>query len=391
MPPPVPQLSLPRIIVPGEDTASSSATTTSGETSRWLILRSTATSLTGLGAAMSEESMRRLRFCLNWLMYATQHIDKQILLLKEFTEAVQKTLDEYAMQKEAKVNERKRKSRTRARDGQSSSTEEEDGAGAPITPDQQATLHALRVEIVNTVRQVVDVVSKYAGGSSPASKTSSSTPPPNSPSASPSAPQEGLDESARLRVKGFILSLPMRWKDKVIRMGIGPGFGGLGGLQSQASALSPGEGSEPSSPREGTALAALHTAQRVLALATESLDMMRGVMGVVRESLERADGWVGRFGTQPVAGPVSPRTEGGDEWDDSSTMSPLSRRRSISIPSLSRSESSSSIAQSGMDVDGRSPTPVDDCEENRSPRLAMGRMSIGEVVNPISEEREMQV
>lgn len=36
-------------------------------------------------------------------------------------------------------------------------------------------------------------------------------------------------------------------------------------------------------------------AQKILTLATESLDMMRGVTGVVKESLERADTWVERL------------------------------------------------------------------------------------------------
>lgn len=37
------------------------------------------------------------------------------------------------------------------------------------------------------------------------------------------------------------------------------------------------------------------TARRILVLATESLDMMRGVTGVVGDSLDRADAWVGRL------------------------------------------------------------------------------------------------
>lgn len=42
----------------------------------------------------------------------------------------------------------------------------------------------------------------------------------------------------------------------------------------------------------GTAVLA---AQRILTLATESLDMMRGVTGVVKDSLDRADAWVERL------------------------------------------------------------------------------------------------
>jgi hypothetical protein len=41
-----------------------------------------------------------------------------------------------------------------------------------------------------------------------------------------------------------------------------------------------------------SASAALVASQRILALATESLDMMRNVTGVVKDSLDRADAYV---------------------------------------------------------------------------------------------------
>lgn len=44
-----------------------------------------------------------------------------------------------------------------------------------------------------------------------------------------------------------------------------------------------------------TALAAKQAAQRILTLATESLDMMRGAMNTSKESLERADAYVYSF------------------------------------------------------------------------------------------------
>jgi len=44
-----------------------------------------------------------------------------------------------------------------------------------------------------------------------------------------------------------------------------------------------------------TAGAATQAAQRILTLSTESLDMMRGVTAVVKESLDRADAWVERL------------------------------------------------------------------------------------------------
>jgi transcriptional repressor OPI1 len=53
-------------------------------------------------------------------------------------------------------------------------------------------------------------------------------------------------------------------------------------------------------------------AQRILTLATESLDMMRGVTGVVKDSLDRAETWVGRL---RVVGLQSGTSEGASESD----------------------------------------------------------------------------
>jgi len=44
-----------------------------------------------------------------------------------------------------------------------------------------------------------------------------------------------------------------------------------------------------------TVAGAAQAAQRILTLSTESLDMMRGVTAVVKESLDRADAWVERL------------------------------------------------------------------------------------------------
>lgn len=182
----------------------------------------------------------------------------------------------------------------------------------------------VRRDIVHTIRQVVDVVSKYAGGA--------------------------LPEPAKNRVRGFILGLPHRWASKagsstaaaattVDRdrgaMSIGGtvaaaasgtraavrrghqrraaqrerGAGADTGFRSSPSSRAPSPGAS-SSPRisrpllsgnsvegerekvavsEGSAMIA---AQRILTLATESLDMMRNVTGVVKDSLDRADAYV---------------------------------------------------------------------------------------------------
>ena len=182
----------------------------------------------------------------------------------------------------------------------------------------------VRRDIVHTIRQAVDIVSKYAGGA--------------------------LPEPARTRVRGFILTLPQRWASKAGGTGTGVistagnserdstvtaaasgsgatrrpsgqrraayrerGSGGIeGDLRSGASSRATSPSLSPRIPRTavskrgsgggggdeggenvrvpaGTALVA---AQRILALATESLDMMRNVTGVMKDSLDRAEAYV---------------------------------------------------------------------------------------------------
>lgn len=183
---------------------------------------------------------------------------------------------------------------------------------------------------MHTIRQVVDVVSKYAGGAFP--------------------------EPARTRVRGFILKLPQRWASRTAAATVGGGEetreremesvaaaagGGAGGIQRRGNRRlqhhrERGTGSEsisgtststvnssrsrqvsPSQSSSSRAASPMHSsvqstgsanggvpagtamiaAQRILTLATESLDMMRGVTGVVKDSLDRADTWVGRLQT----------------------------------------------------------------------------------------------
>jgi hypothetical protein len=165
------------------------------------------------------------------------------------------------------------------------------------------TLTDVRRDVVQTIRQVVDVVSKYAGGA--------------------------LPEPARSRVRGFILHLPQRWASAAQGEGVAKGAGGgpaVGGVpvgngtrrgrgsryqhhrergtgSEGPTPASSGPSSplasprivprrEPHAPASGvppTAGAATQAAQRILTLSTESLDMMRGVTAVVKESLDRAE------------------------------------------------------------------------------------------------------
>ncbi|KAF7309368.1 hypothetical protein MIND_00307500 [Mycena indigotica] len=250
----------------------------------------------GLSAALSDESMRRLKYCLQWLQYATQHIDAQILILRDFIASLQPS----------------------PLTPSSTTTPSANVTDPPeLTPDHLKTLAHLRSDIVQTIRQVVGVVSKYAGSA--------------------------LPEPARSRVRGFILDLPKKFGEGMGASEGEPNASTSGSTSASSTTTSrrrtarrergsTATESHPSSPiasqpgsphvhlrglshtthapypshsRRGSLASAgsvetgraIGAAQRVLTLATESLDMMRGVTAVVGESLDRADVWVDRLRT----------------------------------------------------------------------------------------------
>lgn len=177
-----------------------------------------------------------------------------------------------------------------------------------VSQHHMRTLNDVKRDVVDTIRQVVDIVSKYAGGA--------------------------LPEPARQRVRGFILHLPQRWAS-ASRQGPEPaqpysagtgkrrsgryGYGTAEGTAASIPYPTPVSSSRPASPSHSrtssvsgrtahhsrntssmsvsptmashgiSAIAANQAAQRILTLATESLDMIRGVTGVFKESLDRAD------------------------------------------------------------------------------------------------------
>ncbi|KAI0917922.1 hypothetical protein AcV5_002733 [Taiwanofungus camphoratus] len=255
----------------------------------------------GIGAAVSEESMRKLRFCLHWLQYATAHIDAQILVLRNCIASLQPA------------------------SSNSSTSLQPPPPPTPLSQQHLRTLTAAKRDVVDTLRQVVDVISRHAGGA--------------------------LPEPARGRVRQFILRLPRRWAQAAgvdahasspLASGLSTASGSAGDrerdrAERRASAApysyGPGEAcptphsrppSRTTSPTHSrahsrqasgtgfgsgmglggrgvgggvpaTADAASRAGEKVLTLATESLDMLRSVTAVVGESLDRADAWVERL------------------------------------------------------------------------------------------------
>lgn len=193
----------------------SGAVTTAGPRNRWHnMLMEAGTTAGGLSAAVSEESMKSLKYCLQWLQYATAHIDQQILMLRDTI----------------------------------ASLNAQQGDRTVITQTAATNLANIKKEVIETIRKVVEVVSRYAGAT--------------------------LPEPARRTVRNFILTLPSRWA---------------------SLNRAPAEGAQGPLPPSASTVATEEAAKRILSLAMESLDMIRGVTTIVGDTLERAEVWVERL------------------------------------------------------------------------------------------------
>ncbi|BGP28549.1 transcriptional regulator opi1 [Rhodotorula toruloides] len=238
------------------------ATVPGGQRSRWQTVLLEAG---GLGAAVSEESLKSLRYCLQWLLYATAHLDHQIGILRDFIISL------------------------RSHTGGSSSP----ASNALVTASASAHLSQIKHDVVETIRKVVEVVSKYAGAA--------------------------LPEQAKRYVRQSILGLPVKWASAM--------EGGRRSREGSVSGMSAAGESDIGTPRPermhgsyfpgaagsskgsvgpsgehmqgGQASADLNptaeAADRILTFAVESLDMLRSVTGIFGESVERAEAWIERL------------------------------------------------------------------------------------------------
>ncbi|KAI8080939.1 transcription factor Opi1-domain-containing protein, partial [Thamnidium elegans] len=194
--------------------------------SKWHQIVMHASSAAGTTAAViSEESMKCLRYCLSWLQYASQHIDQQMNLLRQFLVSL------------------------------ASTNHESEERTTMTTPDDASTLAQIKKEIVDTLRKVVEVISKYAGS--------------------------GLPEQAKASVRGFILALPTRWA-----------------ILNSSTTASP-----TASPSLTPVDSQIHeTSIRLLNFGTESVEMIQSVSHVFSDTVERAELWLNRLRVVGVAG-----------------------------------------------------------------------------------------
>lgn len=172
-------------------------------------------STSGLSIAMSDESLRSLRYCLTWLRWAGEHISRVVAVLTGLLEQQERSQGE-----EAGMNRR---------------------------------VQELKADVLKTLKDVVEIVSKYAGGA--------------------------LPENAKLLVRRHLTSLPARFK--------------IAQDQSRSE-----EGSAEGSPRNSTdgATSPREGARRATLLAKEGIEMMNQVSGILDLTIVSAEEWRQKLG-----------------------------------------------------------------------------------------------
>ncbi|EIE82634.1 hypothetical protein G6F55_011892 [Rhizopus delemar] len=177
--------------------------------SRWHQIVLHASSAAGTTAAViSEESMKCLKYCLSWLQYASQHIEQQMSLLRRYLVSLT------------------------------------DHQAVIYQPDN--TLSKIKKEIVDTLRKLVEVISKYAG--------------------------TGLPEQAKASVRTFILALPSRWAI----------------LHSKTTSPVASPALKPTEITQETSI-------KLLNFGGESIEMIQSVAHVFSDTIDRAELWLSRL------------------------------------------------------------------------------------------------
>ncbi|KAH7145890.1 transcription factor Opi1-domain-containing protein [Dactylonectria estremocensis] len=210
-------------------------------------------STSGLSIAMSDESLRSLKYCLRWLKWANSHMGRVIGSLKDTLEQFDKEEAIAAPHLQA--------------------TEKDDAMGESSNNttinDQEsrreiaARIASLKGDVLKTLQEVIITVSKYAGGA--------------------------LPENARILVRRHLTSLPQRFRVATM----------------SDNAAQGNDADSESALREG--------AQKVLVLAKEGLDMVAQVSGVLDGTIVSAEEWCERMGkrrrNQDEEKPVLPQTQ----------------------------------------------------------------------------------
>lgn len=220
----------------------------SSQSSHWSTRVMITTS--GLGVALSEKSLRSLKFCLKLLREATAHIGTAMralrMVLEDFEKATSSSKSTQQQSDEKGVG-----SRQLMRDMEEKHREEESRRLAN-------RINALSQDIWETLKKVCASVSHYTGGA--------------------------LPENASNLVRRQLLSVPQRWQ------------------AASAASTQNGHEGEHGEPAE------VRGANRMLAFAKEGLDMIDQVSLVVESTIKSAEKWLDSMGRSRTSS-SAPRDE----------------------------------------------------------------------------------
>ncbi|KAL8781218.1 MAG: hypothetical protein Q9213_006111 [Squamulea squamosa] len=199
-------------------------------------------STSGLGVAMSEESLRNLKYCLSWLRWGNNYLHKAIRDL-------QGIIREY----NAKGEEASEPAVTGPR-GEPQASDSPQGK-----PSLSGRMHSLKSDILTTMSRLCHVVSQYTGGALPA--------------------------NARSLVHAHLTALPGRFT-YVLR------------LKRQQSTSPSTQRDSPNDSKSGSPVPepAVDSAHRVLILASEGLDMIAQITSIVHGTINSAEEWCEQLG-----------------------------------------------------------------------------------------------
>jgi hypothetical protein len=163
-------------------------------------------------------------------------------------------------------------------------------APAPRSDRKQlaARIASLKNDIIKTLREVVETVSKYTGGA--------------------------LPENARMLIRQHLTSLPRKWQLAMMTSNSRP-QSSSSSVASELRQRQQGDGEGDGGGREKNIQ---EGAQRVLVLAKEGLDMMAQVSGVLDGTIASAEEWCDRLGKKRGPGQAagSPQPQGAPAYGD---------------------------------------------------------------------------
>lgn len=200
-------------------------------------------STSGLGVAMSEESLHSLKYCLNGVRWANKQ-------LAQIIASLQGVIARWGREEAANSSERNNA------DDQNPQLQRANSQTTKPRESDKATIlqhvQCLKADVMRIMKQIVGIISKYAGG--------------------------GLPDNARKLVHQHLTSIPHRFRLATL---------------TNAYQRRHGEQSEESET--------ISSAKMVMVLAQEGLDMMAQVSGVLNGTIVSAEEWCDRLGRRRAA------------------------------------------------------------------------------------------